>query len=260
MGNVINIEEARKKKSKEKLVSSVGVLYEAAGDIAKSFNKLMSENPVSAIKKLPEFIEKARNVIPDRGLVEAAAGGPNPHWTSPMLDILGIVYPTLEKDVRKEGLLKCLNFLDNLGSGHAQCNVEFIDEPWLVADIAVNRPMYWRECEQYTWLLRGTKSWKNFSPYIMSAKSEFLLALAVIRPADSSLEIRTNFYKQYPDLIDRTLDAVAAITFERAIESNKRNGVSVDEYVNGRIRNYDPLFHDGIRKKIEEKKWIKLAS
>lgn len=253
MVEIIDFKEVSRKRLVDKLVFTLGFMYDEAEEIANSYYELMIENPLVAIEKLPNFIRQARNI--NSVLGEAYAGGPNHDWTGPMLNILGIMYPLLERDARKEGLLKCLNFLEGIRYDYSQNNVELIDEPWLVADIVINRPLYWCGYKEYIILLEKNPKWVDFSQHIDSAKSDFWLTLAITRPKYSSLEIRANFYRQFSDLIDRTEDAIAAIIFNYAQQESQK-----EEYIEENLLKYDAFLHKDIRKKIEEKKWIKLSS
>ncbi|MBU1202354.1 MAG: hypothetical protein KJ583_06555 [Nanoarchaeota archaeon] len=258
MVKIIDIQDVCREKLLDKLISGFEKLNKNASVIIDEYYRLVLENPLEAVEKLPFFIDKVRNVNPNNSFVEAVAGGPNHDWTAPMLDTLGIIYPTLERSVREVGLIKSLSFLDELNYFNAQNNVELISEPWLVRDIIVSRPMYWCGYKQYCDLLEENKKWSEFSGHIQSAKSEFWMALAVTRPKYSSLEIRANFYKEFPDLIDRTKDAIAAIIYENAKIANEREGKLVDEYIDEQLLKYDSVFHNDIRKKMNEKKWIKI--
>ena len=72
------------------------------------------------------------------------------------------------------------------------------------------------------------------------------------------MEIRTKFYKEFPNLIDRAQDAIAALTFNHAQNANKRDGTPVEEYIDESLSKYDPILHNKIRKKMGEKKWIRI--
>lgn len=242
----------------EKIVSILGEMDEKAGNIVNSFYLRIMENPLSAVEELHCFISKARNINPGGMVGEAYAGGPNYDWTGPVIDMLGTIYPLLEKEVRKKGLLETLSFLDGLNYFNSQNNVELINEPWLVADIIINRPLYWPGYKQYCNLLEQNPNWIDFSQHIDSVKSKFWLALTITRPKYSSLDIRANFYTQFPDLIDRTGDAIATIIFNYAQQESQKNGNTIEPYIEENLLDYDPHLHNNIRKKIEEKKWIKL--
>ena len=236
-------------------MGEVESMYRQAREVADEYYQLMLENPEEAIQKLPEFIDKARGST--KGY-DSMAGGPNHDWTSHMLDILGIVYPGLERDMRENGLKRCMNFLDGLNYVNSQDNVSLINEPWLASDIVITRPLYWCGYTQYCELAEQNKSWKDFSEKLKYVRSAFWLAMAITHPEYASLEVRKNFQEQFPRLMDRTKDALAAMAAVYGGRKAEREGLEVDACIEERLAKHDPLLHDDIRKKIEEKKWILL--
>lgn len=151
-----------------------------------------------------------------------------------------------------------MSFLDGLNYFNAQDNVELINEPWLVADIIINRPLYWCGFEEYCKVLKERTTWEDFSSYIDSAKSAFFLAYAITIPKYSSENIRKNFYNEFPYLIDRTEDAIAAILFDFAQYENKKKRNSHKKYIEKELSKFDSILHKDILKKMQEAKWIKL--
>lgn len=257
MGDLLDFEKASRERMIGKLVSQCGMMYQQAGVVVDEYLTLMSQNPKEAIRRMPKFIDRVRDVNPVRAY-EAMAGGPNQDWTGPLLDTLGIVYPQLEKDTREEGLRQCLNFLDGLNYVNSQDNVALINEPWLASDIVITRPLYWCGYKQYCDLAEQNKSWKDFSEKMNSARSAFWLAMAVTHPEYASLEVRDKFYKQFPTLMDRTKDAIAAMVAVYGGRKAKREGFELAGCIDERLAKHDPMLHDKIRVKIEEKKWVLL--
>ena len=257
---ILSYESKLRERIIEGLIEQIGNKNRQASDVVDSFYTLMMDDPISAINKLTSYIEQARDVNENRAFVEAIAGGPNHDWTGPILDIFGIAYPSLKREARTKGLEKILNFLDGLNYFNSQSNVELINEPWLVADIVINRSLYWCGYEEYTKLLRSNRTWRELEPHMKSIRSAFWFAIAVTRPKYSSLELRTAFYKEFPTLIDRTKDAIAAITFNHAQDTNKRDGTIVEDYIQKSLSKYDPLLNNDIRSKMEEKKWIRMTN
>ncbi len=257
MGEIINFQEEVRKRLSNKIISTLGSMCKDVQYVADSYYQLMLEDPLLAIDQLQTFIDETRKINHDRAFVESVTGGPNHSWTGPMLDILGIVYPKLEKNVRKRSLQKCLNFLDKLNYFNAQNNVEKINEPWLVSDIIINQWLYWPDYKKYRNLLKEYPKWDDFSQHIKFA-NDFFLSFAITIPKYSSLEIRLNFYRQFPDLLDRTKDGIAALTFNGSREMSKENGNSIEENIKETLQDYDSLLHEDIRRKINEKKWIKI--
>lgn len=257
MNEPIDIKEILRQKLVDKIMEEWGKKNNKAGEVANSYYQLMSENPMEAVQRLPEFIEKVRNVNENKALTESVAG-PNQDWTAPMFNVLGIIYPTLEKDARKEGLVKVLGFLDQLNYYYAQPHVALISEPWLVGDIIINRSFYWCGYQEYCDFLDENKSWAQFLHNKGKVESEFWMAMAVIFIGHASQEVRKNFYEQNHDLIDRTQDAIAAISFDHAQREKKENGTPIEEYLKKSLSKYDPLLRDNIREKITEEKWVRL--
>lgn len=257
MGDLLDFNKAYQERKAREPVSTLSVMYRKARDLADSYHKLMSENPEQAIDRLPEFIKKVRNINPDRA-IEALAGGPNTDWTAPILNILGTVYPELDRDVREKGLIQCLSFFENLNIDYSKDHVQLINEPWLASDIIINCPYF--ECgnKQYIDFSKKHKSWEDFSENISGTMSPFWLAMAVINPQYSSLDVRKNFYEKSPITIDRTKDALAAIATVYGGMKAERNNLPLDDCINERLSKYDPILHDDIRKKIEERKWVQL--
>lgn len=257
MGDLLDFEKPFRERMIGKLMDQFGTMYQQAETVASNYFNLMLVNPEEALERLPEYIEKARDVNPVRAY-EAMAGGPNHDWTAPMLNILGIVYPTLERPVREKGLRHCMNFLDGLNYVYSQNHVELINEPWLAADIVITRPLYWCGYQQYCNLAQQNQSWKDFSEKTKSARSAFWLAMAVTKPKYASLEVRKNFHEQFPTLMDRTKDAIAAMAGVYGGRKAQREGREINECIETYLTGMDPLLLDSIRTKIEEQKWIVL--
>lgn len=256
---LLDFEKPYRERVINSIVNEIGSWNKNADQIGEVYAKLMNENPRQAIRDLSKFIDQARDINPERSFVEAIAGGPNHDWTAPMLDIVGTVYPSLEKDVRKEALHNCLDFLDGLRYDYSQNHVELINEPWLVGDIVITRPLYWCGFQDYCDLLAKHKTWKDTYPEMKNAKSAFWLAMAVVRTEFASDEVKERFYRLFPTLTDRTLDAIAGITYEHSVLELKEDGTPLEQNIEQRLFKYDHRFHTDIRRKIEERKWLKLA-
>lgn len=259
MGDLLDFEKPFRERVVGRLMNELGTMYQKAGDVANDYYKLIVENPEEAIQRLPEFIDHARDASPVRAY-EAMTGGPNHDWTGPMLNILGIVYPNLERRVREKGLQQCMDFLDGLNYFNSQDNVALINEPWLASDIVITRSLYWCGYTQYCDFAEKHKSWKDFSEKMKSARSAFWLAMAVTLPKHTSLEVRKNFYEQFPTLMDRTKDAIAAMAAVYGGRKAEREGWDINEGIDAWLQGVDPLLYDNIRTKIEEKKWILLGA
>lgn len=257
MGDLLDFEKAFRERMIGRLMNQFGTMYQQAGVVADDYFKLMLERPEEAIRRMPEFIDRARDTNPVRAY-ESMAGGPNHDWTGPLLDILGIVYPTLDRKARENGLRQCMNFLDGLNYAYSQNHVELINEPWLASDIVITRPLYWCGYKQYCDLAEQNKSWKYFSEKMKSARSAFWLAMAITHPEYASLEVRKNFHEQFPTLMDRTKDALAAMAAVYGGRKSEKEELKLADCIDERLAKHDPMLHDDIRAKIEEKKWILL--
>lgn len=257
MGELLDFEKPFRERMVGRLMEQCGTMNQQAGVVANGYFELMMKDPTKAIQRLPEFIERARDINPVRGY-ESMAGGPNQDWIGPLFNIVGTVYPALDRTAREQGLRQCMNFLDGLNYSYSQNHVELINEPWLASDIVITRPLYWCGYEHYCNVAKQNKSWKNFSGTMKSAKSAFWLAMAVTHPEYASLEVRKNFYEQFPTLMDRTKDALAAMAAVYGGRKAEKEGLELEVCIGERLATHDPLLHEDIRAKIEEKKWIVL--
>src|SRR3989338_7993034 len=113
MGDLLDFEKAYHERAVSKLMNQLGTMYQQANGVANDYYQLMLENPEEAIQRLPEFIERARDINPVRAY-EAMAGGPNQDWIGPLFNIVGTIYPELDRTAREQGLRQCMNFLDGL--------------------------------------------------------------------------------------------------------------------------------------------------
>lgn len=229
-----------------------------AADITANYDEQVRIDPEGAIKRLKSALEVVRNVVRDRAFVEAIASGPNPEYTGSILQLAGRVYPTLDKEARKIVLSCCLTFLDSLRYGVSQENVEYINEPWLVGDILVNRGLYNPGYEHEARILNENKTWNDLRPHLESARSAFWICLAITRIGFASPEIQFRFYTLFPSLTDRTKDVIAALITKYAKQDHEKTGVDFEQALNDHISSFDPQIHQDIRKKILEEKWIDL--
>jgi hypothetical protein len=232
---------------------------EIAKQNADNFYAIVNSDPEAAVTRIKEFILKARDTAgPNSHFWEGFVGGPNPDWMAPTLNAIGLIYPDLKTEVRKVAFKSVMGFLDGLKYGYSQNQVEVIDEPWLVADIVINRPLYWSGYADYIKILEKYRTWKDLYPHLSGAKSNFWLAYTVAKPEYASEDIRNNYFKIFPSLVDRTQDAIAAM----AVVINQTffisQGESFEEAVSNDLSQVDVRLVDGIKRKMQEKKWIDL--
>lgn len=261
MSEILRFEDGVHKRIAREIINQMGSWEINAVDNANSFSQLLIDNPRQAIKRISEFIAKARDSEgPESHVYEAYTGGANESWTAPILDLVGVIYPILPQDVRKEALTHSLGFLDTQKYPIAQDNVERIDEPWLVGDIITNRPLYWCGFAEYCGLLQEHKSWGEVFKTLESGKikSAFWMSMAVAWRDCAADAVRENYPKFFPTLMDRTKDAIAAMTMVKAQNEFLQEGTSLKEAVERRLVRYDPQLIPDIRRKIQEAKWVDL--
>ena len=234
-----------------------GSMMDHASDVANEYYQLIVKDHTRAVSELPVFIQKARDTVDNRAFVECLVG-PEVGCVGQVKNLMGALYPFMDERLRVEALEGCLDYLNGLRYDYAQDQVELIDEPWLVGDIIVSKPLYWCGFKYHTMELSQNRSWSEFKKHTLKTPSRFWQALAVTWHKYSTPEIREGFYQEYPDLVDRTLDAIAAITFDHAESEMGRDGTPLNEGIHRRLQKYDHALHDRVLEKIEEKKWIKL--
>ena len=215
MGSLLSFDDAVRKKVFRAVCVGIIDSNSEAKSVGQRYATLAMKDPMAAIEQLPRVIREMRSVNPIP-TYESFAGGPNPEWFSPLLNVVGAVYPTLRKDDRRIALTKCLNFLDGLRCDYSENQVRFVDDPWLVSDIAINRPPYWPGYKEYALMMGDIKSWTEFENKSKKVDSAFRLAIAICRQEYSSLPIRRKFFEEYPVLMDRTLDGIATFVDHRA--------------------------------------------
>ena len=202
--NILNIEDARQKRVFQRLMQTFAEQYQQGSVIIQEYAVKMLKEPVSAIEEVTQYLNRVRQISPDYAFVESIAGGPNHDLTTPILNLIGAVYPDLEREHRQLALRKCMNYLDGLKYTYSQNHVALIHEPWLVRDIIVTRSLYFAGCDEYMAIADAHKDWKTFSEKTARPKSYFWLSLLVTHPEYTSLEIRHSFYKQYDVLVNDT--------------------------------------------------------
>jgi len=112
MSEVVDLSVKLRERSISKTIADMKKSYGLAEDIVQEYAELMLRSPSKALQKLPEFIKNSRGINRDRAFIEAIAGGPNHDWTGPLLNIVGSLYPLLNRADRELGLRQCLDFLD----------------------------------------------------------------------------------------------------------------------------------------------------
>ena len=268
MARIIDFRTGRERKASEilgeetdrlsGLLSQFSGLYSKADGIAEQYALEMKQDPERALEKFHEAMEAVRNVNPNRAFAEAACRGPNQDWTAPILNAVGLMYPSLDRDLRQKALAKGIGFLDGLNSTVSQDNIEQVNEPWLAADILINRPYYWPGFQWYIDFFAKNKSWDDVARESEKVRSDFWMVFTALRPKYSTLPLRQKIYSSFPGVVDRTLDAIAALIHDHSEHDSRKGYRPYEDGVKGRLAKYDPQFHAAINEKIAEAKWIRL--
>lgn len=284
-----------------KIVDHISLMYAYIREHGiDPLQELVKKDPERAIVEFPKFMERVLSAG-NHFFSGYMCGGPAPEASVPLLNILGSMYPLLNRDLRSLALRESLNFLDGLNYDNAQNNVELIHEPWLVGDIIINRWLYWCGYQQYIDMLADATTWedvkrkfvrktdfRNVSPQdlsnlgvvleeietrasdfvrrhcssldLLDVSSTFWFAYTLAQKEYTTPEIRNKFAGLFPDIMGRTLDAVAAdiayksAYFETIEQQDKR--VHYKEGIESRLKLFDDRLRKGLIRKINEKKWI----
>lgn len=234
-----------------------------------TFQELANSDPEKAIQEFSKFLESALS-LGNNFFKGYMCGGPAPEASVPLLNTIGSFYPSLKRDLRKIALKKSLNFLDGLNYLNSQNNVECIHEPWLVGDIIINRWLYWSGFQEYVDKLKNKVIWEDLKgelireegdKEILDVKSNFWFAYTLTTKKYGKEEIRDKFAEFFPEIMDRTLDTVAAdIAYKAAYFSINKNQdgklVPYREGIEKRLNRYAKKYKSKLISKINEKKWI----
>lgn len=255
MGDLIDINPLLQKQRICQIINEMENMYGKAGEIMHEYTSLMQRDFSEGLKQFPSFLYKVRNI--NNLSYEALAGGPNHDWTCPLINIVGNLYSILKEEERTRAAKIVLNYLDGINSDYAQNHVERIHEPWLVRDIVINRWLYWPGFEEYSFFLKENPTQKEFRERVDTAKSKAWFSLAVMySKGEVTLDLRQSFYKDFPNLVDRTLDFIAARIKHGAETFAERKGISQDIYVEEHLQDYDISLHFKIKEKIAKAKWV----
>lgn len=259
-GELLRFEDGVQKRLTESFIAPIKDWYNVSEENTAAFYELAVNDPNLAVQSLPEFIERARNSAgPGTKVYEAYVGGANHDWTGPLIDVVGTIYPLLETETRKQALVNTFDFLDRQNYVTAQDNLELVNEPWLVSDVLINcGNLYWCGYQQYVEMLEKYPTWAELYPHLRDVKSAFWMALAVSQSRFANDSIKDNFARVFPTLVDRTRDAIAAITIVRAQDKYLISGTPVIETVEASLFGYDHAWIPEIKRKLGEKKWVDL--
>lgn len=230
------------------------------------FRELVRTDPKKAVEEMPAFIERALSTG-NNFFSGMMCGGPHPGATAPFIDSIGLIYPTLDKENRIKALKNCLGFLDGLNYFNAQNNVEKVHEPWLVADIITNRRLYWCGYEEYSKKLKGIDSFKEFEENFMNegrlnCNSVFWLLFCLARKEHRKPKIMKALEDLFPELIDRTKDAIATYIHAQGLSYEigfvDKQPAPYKETIEEKVTHYEPTWESDIRTKLKKEHWILL--
>ncbi len=228
------------------------------------FIELSENDPERAVEEFPSALGRVLE-LGDNFFRGTMAGGPAPEATAPIINAIGAIYSKLPKTVREKALTQSLYFLDRLDYFNSQNNVELIDEPWLVGDIVINRPLYWCGYKEYVKRLERVTTIDDFKREFIREKgyvdyidvnSMFWLTYTFSRKEYSPDAPRMFFSELFPDIIDRTQDAIAALIVHHSKIDEKNEHIPYLTGVENHMKKYVEEWQYPIREKIEDVKWI----
>lgn len=254
---ILDFEEKYNKRSFERTLKQMQEAFVDTTMALNEYAKLMRIDKNQAIEIIDEYLARIRG-SPKKRVYEAYGGGPDHRQLAPVLAIVGEVYPFLEKPTRTIALRKCITYLDTMRSDYATNHVSSITEPWLIGDIHLNRWVYLPSFESCATALKENKNYSQLAIQFPNLNLAFL-AYVILLQEYSSGEVRKEFYKRFPELIDRTLDFAAVRVNNYAKEKELREGISLEDTIGSQLTScFHWTTHERIRKKIREEKWIKL--
>jgi len=229
------------------------------------FLELLQKNPEKAVQEIPQHIKRILNQ--GGGIFKGRnAGGPYPPAIVPVYNFVGSIYHLLNRDLRERALEGCVDFLHKQNTNIIPEYLEGIHEPWLVADLHINTILSWPGFKQYSDRLQPMTSWQEFEKefirtepngFSLKAQSRFWLAYTVSRVEYCAPEIRRTFSEIFPELTDRTKDAIAAIIFDHSMDREAKKQIpSYQQGVENSLKKYDPSWESDLQQKLEEEKWI----
>lgn len=191
----------------------------------------LEDDPDRAIARIRQVYDAALNDAytgsdgqNHRAFVESHAGGPMETVPSAVYNVVGDVYPRLEKHQREAALRQILNILDGMNNLYVQdSHTRFIREPLLLADIVLCRRAYWPGIEDGIALMRHYSSFDELRAATMDDKglfrrntvaSDFLSAVALMHGKYSSWG-ESYVSVANPSFLDRVYKGVVALDFGR---------------------------------------------
>jgi hypothetical protein len=211
-------------------------------------------DPVTAVEQLPLLMQSTRPLVESR--FQQQVQRDNTRWYVYERNGLGILYPNLPYAAREAGLRSTLQELDQHNVIGSQADTEYIDEPLLLADITINRSIYWAGFKHLQERLKQSEDWQQFVDSKPAVRGLAQLAWAIAYGDGASQETREHFYENNPILIDHTQTAIANKI--GAIANQRRNdrGFESDVYIAEHVGEYDPVLQNSIMSRVIRRGWI----
>jgi hypothetical protein len=207
--------------------------YEAAAIVnVEPLSQMLKDNPDKAIDMIFNVYNKALNdAYTDdegkniRGFVEAIAGGPHEAVPSAVYNVVGEVYPYLERPQKDRALRKVLDCMDGINSAYVQIShTPYIREPLLLSDIQIVRWIYWPGLHDEKHLWKDKNDFFEIKDKLIDengmfrrniVRSDFLVAYALLRKRTG------NFGEEYarasnPEFLERVMKGIVAMRFAHA--------------------------------------------
>ena len=243
------------------VMTQLGAEYEDAQQFAESYQAKMQENPGEALAMLETYIEESRRPGPNRehrAFVEAVAGGPNPDYIVPIINVVGETYSGLDPEQRQAAGTVILKHLDELNFINAQGHLEQLDNSELLADILYNRPFYWPGFRVYTDFLKNDPSWAEVVGRFESAPSCCLFGIAVLYQNGASAETGERFREEYPQAVDGAVTVIAARADQHARRPDREDGASYYQSLANQLERYDPEVQPMLLTRAEDSKALRV--
>lgn len=252
MATIINFRQGNKNLLRKNTFERNIDLYERARLLADDFAQSHEACPEQAVQGLESYFLQARSIAPNKAELQDV----NITWLSSFLDLIGHFYPGWDREMRTIALARTLDYLDDLNYDDARANVSMIDEPWLCRDIVINRCLYGATVHAYDMSLRKVRGWDEFEGVAELSPSKFWLALAITKKEGAWLGVRYGYRRAYPDVWDRTLDAVAAFADVAQLYLMQEERMRPQDALDAALEEYDPTLRPEIIRKMQEEKWI----
>lgn len=230
-----------------------------------AFRELVQKDPTKASEQLPIYLDKILRAG-DRFFNYPGCGGPHEMVTAPLIDSVGLVYPCLDKPQREKALRSCLKFFDEQNYFLVQNNVAYINEPWLVGDIILNRPLYWCGFKELSDRLKPLATWSDWEAAFLDeqgrldAKSVGWLSVAVGWKENASELVRRGFAERYPGIVERTKDVIAGWAHIRGIREQyeEEKPMPYQKRCEKFYTHFEPEWLQGVPEQLGQKNFIVL--